>query len=94
MPYLAFHVSYNGLQFGQNLLLSRWVDKLEADEPDIGAMWSYIGVSFGVIVAVLCRCVFCKGYLSVCFVHFSLFMNMMYFFQQRDAIGWLHLEFR
>ncbi|CAN0009138.1 unnamed protein product, partial [Ectocarpus sp. 4 AP-2014] len=34
IPYLCFHVSYNILQFGQNLLLSRWVDKLEANSND------------------------------------------------------------
>ena len=34
LPYLCFHVSYNGLQFGQNLLLSRWVDELEAGADD------------------------------------------------------------
>ena len=48
-------MSFNGLQFGQNLLLSRWVDKLEADENDNSAMWAYIGISFGVIAAVFCR---------------------------------------
>lgn len=34
VPYLCFHLSYNGLQFGQNLLLSRWVDQLEAGSND------------------------------------------------------------
>lgn len=48
---------FNGLQFGQNLLLSRWVDKLEADANDGPAMWQYVAISFAVIVAVVCRSV-------------------------------------
>lgn len=55
IPYLILHLSYNGLAFGQNLLLSRWVDKLEADADDTPAMWLYIGISFAVIVAVFAR---------------------------------------
>lgn len=35
VPYLCFHLLYNGLQFGQNLLLSRWVNELEAGSNDI-----------------------------------------------------------
>lgn len=58
IPYLILHVSYNGLQFGQNLLLSQWVDKLEAEENDNPAMWLYIGISFAVVVAVFGRRVF------------------------------------
>lgn len=58
------HLSYNGLQFGQNLLLSRWVDKLEAEEDDTPAMWLYIGVSFLVIVAVFARQVIAQQYSS------------------------------
>ena len=49
---------FNGLQFGQNLLLSRWVDRLEADANDTPAMWQYIAISFAVIMAVVCRQVY------------------------------------
>ncbi|CAN0096597.1 unnamed protein product, partial [Discosporangium mesarthrocarpum] len=58
VPFLILHVSYNGLQFGQNMLLSAWVDKLEADEEDNVAMWQYIGISLGVIGSVFIRSVF------------------------------------
>ncbi|KAG5191528.1 P-loop containing nucleoside triphosphate hydrolase protein [Tribonema minus] len=58
VPYLVLHVSYNGLQFAQNLMLSRWVDALEGGRGDGGAMWSYVGVSLAVIVAIFARSLF------------------------------------
>lgn len=57
MPYLVLHVTYNGLLFTQNLFLSRWVDRLEAEENDNPAMWQYIAISFAAVVAIFFRSV-------------------------------------
>jgi ABC-type multidrug transport system fused ATPase/permease subunit len=57
-PYLVLHVSYNAMAFAQNLSLSNWVTVLEDDKPDGRAMWTYIIVSFAVIVAIFGRSLF------------------------------------